>query len=210
MKKMMIILLMLALPSAVWGQQPVKQQKPAGELASDQMEAVRRIGQAVLGAKQSYIPPSALSATRAELDALKGSIEKTQSVVNDGSSPGTFSSKITPATPQENAGKDQQTRDAKDKQEIDFRLQAIITRHKELDTHAAGNANGIERELEQGASEKLLELEHELAEAQAAPSTERWERLGALAEKLTPKSLLSVSKAVEPPPTISTIVEHRQ
>jgi hypothetical protein len=63
--------------------------------------------------------------------------------------------------------------------------------------------------MERGASAKLTELEQDLAEAQAAPDTERWTRLGALAQKLTPQSLSAVSKTVETQPTISTIVEHR-
>jgi hypothetical protein len=205
MKKMMIALLMALLSSPVWSQQPFTPQQPVGELAPDQIAAIQRIGKSVLGAKQSYIAPAALSAASAELAALKKSIDISQSVASDNSMTLTPSSQ----TSQASAEKDQQTRFEKKKQELDAHLQSIRTLHKALDEHAAGNSDGKERTMERGASAKLTELEQELAEAQAAPDTERWTRLGALAQKLTPQSLSAVSKTVETQPTISTIVEHR-
>ena len=205
MKKMMIALLMALLSSPVWSQQPFTPQQPVGELAPDQIAAIQRIGKSVLGAKQSYSAPAALSAISAELAALKGSIVISQSVAQEATL------KLTPSSPasQASAENDQKTRFEKKKQELDSHLQSIRALHQALDEHAAGNNDGKERTMERGASAKLTELEQDLAEAQAAPDTERWTRLGALAQKLTPQSLSAVSKTVETQPTISTIVEHR-
>ncbi len=202
--KLMTALLMVAVSPTVWGQQPVNQQKPIGELASSQIEAVRKIGQAVLGAKHSYMPPAALSASRAELEALKAAIDKTQSL------PLNASAQITSATSLVIAAKNQETLRAKEKQDIDLHLQTMRARHAELDAHMAKNADGEEKELERGASAKLLELETELANAQALPDAERWVRLGALREKLTPQSSSPAPANAEPTPTISTIAEHRR
>jgi len=202
--KLMTALLMVAVSPTVWGQQPVKQQKPIGELASSQIEAVRKIGQAVLGAKHSYKPPAALSASRAELEALKTTIDKAQSVVPNATV------EISSATSPAIAGRNQVTQRAKEKQDMDLHLQTMRARHAELDAHMAKNKDGAERELEHGASAKILELETELANAQALPDAERWERLGALREKLTPKSSSPAPANAEPTPTISTIAEHRR
>lgn len=200
MKKMMIALLTTAMSSAAWGQQPVKSE---GELTSDKVEAVRQIGQAVLGAKHSYIPPAALNAAQAELEALRRAINKSQSVVS-----GVVSLQLAAPASQASAAKDQEIRNAEEKRDMNLRLQAMRARHTELDAEAANSADGEERALERGASDKLLELEQELADAQAAPDSERRVRLGALSEKLTPQS--SAGKAAESEPTISTIVEHRR
>jgi len=220
MKKIMIALSMALLSSAVWSQQQLAQPKhpQAGELASEQVEAIRRIGQGVLGAKRSYTPPAALSATRAELEALKGAIDKAQSVVWNPSAPTAVTLQNAAAKPQADAEKDaraekdQETRHVQEKQDMDTHLESLRARHAELDADAAKNQDGEEQALERGASDKLLELEKELADANAAPEAERFERLGKLREKLTPQTQLSLTDhATETPtPTITTIVEHRR
>lgn len=209
MKKILIALSAATLSSAAWGQQVVAQMPhKTGELAPDQVEAVQRIGQTVLGAKGGYVPAPTMSAVRTELKALQEAVEKSQSVLASPST--TITLHGTVATPTSDAEKDHEARRIKERQDMDLHLQSLRARHAELDAHAAAETDEMERSLERGASDKLLELEQELADVQAAPESERLQRLGKLQEKLTPQSKLSAGEPTEHPPTISTIVEHRR
>lgn len=177
-----------------------------GELTPQTRAVIQGIGQSVLGAKRSYIADPALQAARAELVALRATLDmaapkfgvatlKVQGQASIGAAP------------------DNNAEQEKVSQKLYAHLGKLRAQRTQLEAHALDEgADESARSLARGGANKLVELEREIDAAQQANGEERTQRLAHLRERLTPQSQMSLTAPATEPhtPTISTIVEHRR